>query len=239
MNTLLKFIISLVTACFTFNITPIQAQVGEARNDIAIGINGGVTLSSVTFTPTIKQGNLMGMIGGITLRYTCEKYFKSICALQVELNFSQRGWKEDIEDGSGNTYERTLNYLEVPFLMNMGWGKEQRGVKFFICAGPQFNFYLGGTEVYGGEGVWDTSQRPNNVDEQYGKEIENTFDYGITGGGGLDLATSIGHFILEARYYYGLADIFSNSKKDYFGRSGNSSVIVKFSYLFDIIKTKQ
>ncbi len=44
--------------------------------------------------------------------------------------------------------------------------------------------------------------------------------------------------MLEGRYYYGLGDIFKNTKKDYFGRSGNSSITVKLSYLFDIIKTK-
>lgn len=221
------------------SILPMQAQVGEARNDLAIGINGGINMSSVSFTPTIKQSNIMGMCGGITVRYTCEKYFKSICALQVEFNFAQRGWKEQIEDGSNNTYQRTTNYLEVPLLMSMGWGREQKGVKFFINAGPQFGFFLSDTEEYGGESPWDTSQRPNNVTEQYGKDIENSLDYGIAGGGGIELSTSIGHFLLEGRYYYGLADIFDNTKKDYFGRSGNSSITIKLTYLFDIIKTKK
>ena len=74
--------------------------------------------------------------------------------------------------------------------------------------------------------------------EQYGKDTENSFDYGICGGGGIDWSTKVGHFVLEGRYYYGLGDIFKNTKKDYFGRSGNSSITVKLSYLFDIIKTK-
>ena len=216
---------------------PARAQVGEARSDLAIGVNGGINLSSVTFNPTIKTTNLMGMCGGLTIRYTCEKYFTAICALQMEINYAQRGWKEDIEDGSGNTYQRTTNYLEVPFMFNMGWGREQRGVKFFINAGPQMNFFLSEKEEYGG-GTWDTSNRPNNVVEQYGKDTENSFDYGICGGGGIDWSTKVGHFVLEGRYYYGLGDIFKNTKKDYFGRSGNSSITVKLSYLFDIIKTK-
>lgn len=215
-----------------------KAQVGDPRNDLAVGINGGINLSSVSFTPTIKQSNLMGMCGGLTLRYTCEKYFTAICALQLEVNFAQRGWKEQIDDGSNNTYQRVTNYVEVPFLFNMGWGRERRGVKFFIDAGPQMNFFLNDKETYGGTGAWDTSNRPNNVTQQYGKSIDNSFDYGIAGGGGLDLSTKAGHFILEGRYYYGLADIFGNSKKDPFSRSGNSSITVKLSYLFDIIKTK-
>ena len=157
-----------------------------------------------------------------------------ICALQGELNISQRGWKERIEDGSNNTYHRTLNYLEVPFLAHLAWGRERRGVQFFVNAGPQFGFYLGDEEVKGGE-VWDTSSRPNNVIEQYGKEIDNRFDYGILGGLGLELRTGIGNFIIEGRYYYGLSDIYNNSKRDYFSRSANTTITAKITYLFDII----
>ena len=70
-------------------------------------------------------------------------------------------------------------------------------------------------------------------------EIENKFDYGIAGGIGLEYShPKIGHFLLEGRYYYGLGDIFGNSKRDYFGRSNNGSIIVKLTYLFDIVKTK-
>lgn len=233
----LKHFLAFAIASLLY-VMPVSAQVGEARSDLAIGINGGMNWSSVTFTPTIKTAYLTGMCGGLSIRYTCEKYFTAICAVQMEINYVQRGWEEVIEDGSNNTYQRVTNYLEVPFMFNMGWGREQRGVRFFINAGPQMNFFLGEEETYGGD-PWDPSHRPNNVIGQYGKATENKFDYGICGGGGLDWSTGIGHFVLEGRYYYGLADIFGNTKRDYFGRSGNSSITVKLSYLFDIIKTKK
>ena len=31
-------------------------QVGEPRNDFAVGINGGYTMNQMFFNPTIKQG---------------------------------------------------------------------------------------------------------------------------------------------------------------------------------------
>lgn len=214
-----------------------HAQVGEFRRDLAIGINGGVNLNSMGFTPTIKQGSLMGMTGGVTLRYTCEKYFATIAAVQMEINYSQQGWEEEIDDGSNNTYKRTINYIQVPFLAHLGWGREQRGVQFFVNAGPQFALYLSDKESYGGD-TWDVTNRPNDVTQQYGKEIENTFDYGITGGLGIDLSTKIGHFILEGRYYYGFGNIFSDTKKDPFSNSNHSIISIKFSYLFDLLRTK-
>ena len=215
----------------------IEAQVGERRNDLSIGVNAGMTMTQMSFEPKIKQEMKNSATFGITARYVCEKYFSSICAIQVELNYANLGWKEMIEDGSGNTYMRSLNYIQMPMLMHMGWGREERGFKFFINAGPQIGYCLGSSEEYGG-GVWDPSNRPNGVTYQYGKEVDNSFDYGIAGGLGLELSTGMGHFLIEGRYYYALGDVFDNSKKGYFGRSAHQTIAVKMTYLFDLIKTK-
>ena len=216
----------------------LAAQVGELRNEIAVGFNGGYNLSSVDFSPTIKQGLQPGYTGGVTLRYTSEKYFSLICAAQLELNFAQRGWNETIDDGSNNTYCRTTNYIEVPFFAHLGWGKEDRGLQFFVNAGPQIGLFLSDREFYGftSEEPWDTSNRPNNQTAQYGKKVENTLEYGIAGGLGMELKTDIGNFILEGRYFFGLSDMYGNSKADPFGRSANTTITTKITYLIDIIK---
>ena len=215
-----------------------QAQVGELRNNLAIGFNGGYNLSSVEFSPTIKQTLQPGLTGGVTLRYTSEKYFALICAAQLEVNFAQRGWNELIEDGTQNTYNRTTNYIEVPFFAHLGWGKEERGIQWFINAGPQFGFFLNDIEHYGftQEHEWDESKRPNGVVQQYGKAVENALEYGIAGGLGMELKTDIGNFIIEGRYFYGLSDMFGNAKADPFGRSANTTIMGKVSYLIDITK---
>ena len=214
------------------------AQVGELRSNLAVGFNGGYNLSKVDFSPTIKQNLHPGLTGGLTLRYTTEKYFSLICAAQLEVNFAQRGWDEMIDDGSNNTYSRTTNYVEIPFLAHIGWGKEERGLQFFINAGPQIGFFLSDSEHYGftEEYPWDISKRPNNIIEQYGREIENTLEYGIAGGAGLELKTGIGNFIIEGRYFFGLSDMFGNAKADPFGRSANTTITAKISYLIDITK---
>lgn len=215
-----------------------MAQVGELRDNVSIGINGGYNLSSVDFSPTIKQGLQPGFTGGATLRYTTEKYFALICAAQLEVNFAQRGWKETIDDGSNDTYSRTTNYIEIPFFAHLGWGKEDRGLQFFINAGPQIGLFLHDEEFYGvgQDGQWDTSNRPNNIIAQYGKEVENRLEYGIAGGLGIELKTGIGNFIVEGRYFFGLSDMYGNSKADPFGRSANTTITAKVTYLIDIIK---
>lgn len=64
----------LVCAC----ILPLHAQVGEQRHNFAVGVNGGINLNSVSFSPSVKQKNLMGINGGVTARYISEKYFSMI-----------------------------------------------------------------------------------------------------------------------------------------------------------------
>jgi hypothetical protein len=59
----------IATLLLTGFALPAVAQIGEARNNLSVGINGGVNLNSASFTPTIKQNSLMGITGGLTARY--------------------------------------------------------------------------------------------------------------------------------------------------------------------------
>lgn len=227
----------LILACALANTC--QAQIGENRSDLAVGVNGGYLLNTVGFNPTIKQNFHGGTTFGLTVRYTCEKYFSCYCALQGEINYAQMGWNELIET-STDTYKRDINYLQIPLLARMAFGKERGGVQGFLILGPQLGLYLSEKECRGGEwSDYTLSLRPNHRVEQYDMKVEKKFEYGITGGLGMQVSTKSGHyFILEGRYFYGLSDLFGNSKKDPFGKSNNGAIIAKLSYLIDIKKSK-
>lgn len=45
---------------------PANAQIGEQRHNFSVGINGGINLNSVSFSPRVRQNNLMGINGGVT-----------------------------------------------------------------------------------------------------------------------------------------------------------------------------
>lgn len=227
----------LRTYCLTLAlwcaVLSLSGQVGEYRSDFCAGVNGGVTMNTMNFSPTIKQSSKIGPQLGVSFRYISEKYFKSICGVLVELNYANLGWKEKIEDGSSNTYSHGINYLQLPLLMQMGWGKERKGVKFVLEAGPQIGYAFSTSESRGG-GEWNVSHRPNNVVYQYDHDIDNRFDYGIAAGLGVEFSTGGSHFIIQGRYYYGLGDTYDNSKKGYFARSANQTISVKLTYMKDI-----
>ncbi len=210
---------------------PGLAQVGEQRHNFAMGINGGINLNSVSFSPTVRQSNLMGINGGFSARYISEIYFKMICGAQIEVNFSQHGWKEFYEDYPELQYTRKMTYVEIPFMAHLAFGKE-RGVQGFFHAGPQIGFFLGDSHTQSGD--WENY--PNLVVEQHEKAVENKFDYGITAGAGLEIRTKAGNFMVEGRYYYALSDFYQSSKKDYFSRSAHGVISAKITYLFDITR---
>ena len=219
-------------------LSSLHAQVGEYRSALAVGVNGGYALNKVSFDPTIKQKYHQGITGGLTMRYTCERYYSLLCALQLEVNYAQMGWKEQIET-STDTYSRTVNYFQVPLLARLGLGKEERGVMGYLVLGPQLGFYLSDSDERGGEWSEETlALRPNRVVEQYDLPIQRKFEYGITGGLGLEVNTRhAGHFMLEGRYYFGLSNIFNDGKADAFGRSANGAIVAKITYLFDVLKS--
>ena len=229
-----KFLFTAL-AFFFLCLSRAGAQVGEQRYNLALGVNGGINLNRVSFSPTIEQKNLLGINGGFTARYICEKYFSMICGAQVEVNFSQRGWDEFYEYYPDVHYTRTMNYVEIPFLAHLAFGKD-RGMQFFINIGPQIGFLISDSEKQSGDMDGILENNPYADTEQHGKPIDNEFDYGIAGGLGVELRTKAGNFLVEGRYYFGLSDFFSSTKKDYFARSAHGTITAKITYLFDITK---
>ena len=252
----------LLFTLFTLLPLSASAQVGEFRKDLAIGVNGGYVMSNVSFMPKVPQGFQGGMTGGLTVRYTCEKYFKSICAVVAEVNYAQIGWKEDILDMQDQPvplhtdpsqtlrYSRQMNYVQMPVFARLGWGRERNGFQAFFQIGPQFGFFLS-DKIDSNFDAHQPAFDPMSIEYQYsGKRashvmaqdtmaVENKFDYGIAVGAGLEYSNRhVGHFLIDARYYYGLGNMYGSTKRDYFGRSNFGNIVIKFTYLFDIIRTK-
>lgn len=233
--------------------TPVSAQIGEHRNTFAVGGNAGYILSNVGFVPTVAQGLHGGPTVGFSWRYTCEKYFSTICSIYGEVNYASTGWKENIVDindvkvvdpttGSPQEYSRTINYVQVPVMAHLAWGKENRGLNFFVNAGPQFGYYLSESSSYNFDLNQEierikngTSQRSSSIYAQDTMQVKNKLDYGIAAGLGLEYSVpKVGHFMLTARYYYGLGNIYGSRKRDVFSKSNHGNIVIKATYLIDL-----
>ena len=188
------------------------------KPEIYLGISQGGTGSMLNFSPSVKQDFLFGYNGGLFFRYVTEKGR----ALQVELNYSQRGWAEQ-----ENPYARQLNYVEMPFLMHIYWGEKTRA---FINLGPKISYLLSENVLY--------NNSENSTNERHTQDIYNKFDYGITLGAGLEFAFKKQHFFLEIRPNYSLSSVFSNNKRDTYTFSNNLNLAVNLAWLMQINKNK-
>ena len=200
---------------FVFSLPAVGQQ--PFSKELSLGISSGMTLSSIDFLPSMKQNSHWTYNGGATARFISGKHV----GIQGELNFSQRGWNKRMANDS--TYSRTLNYLEIPLLTHFYIGNK---VRFIIHLGPKFSYLLSENA--------NANFTPNNTREY--KPIANKIDYGLCGGGGLELRTSALNYIIEGRYYYGLSDLFPNGRGHDFMRSANRNISVNFVVLYNILK---
>jgi hypothetical protein len=66
-------------------------------------------------------------------------------------------------------------------------------------------------------------------------QVKNKLDYGIAAGLGLEYSVpKVGHFMLTARYYYGLGNIYGSRKRDAFSKSNHGNIVIKATYLIDL-----
>lgn len=228
MKRILVFALLLITVSFG-----VSAQ-KKISKELFLGVKGGTTWSRLSISPNIKQDFALGYLGGVSMRYAEEKFFGVI----VELNFAQHGWKEDFTDEPENyKYRRTLNYIELPFLAHIYFGN--KAFRFFINLGPQIGLCVGENTVANFNYAEPPAFEITRETQHYTKGVEHPFDYGLTGGGGFEVRIKQKHAILiEARYYFGLGDIYKNRSEDYFSVSSNQSILLSLSYMINIKKNK-
>ena len=200
-------------------------------SNVAIGVKGGATFSEVFFNPSVNQKFSPGMTAGVMVRYIEENHF----GLIAELNFVQRGWTENFEEAPYN-YKRTINYVELPVLAHIYFGR--RG-KFFFNAGPQVAMYLSDST----DANFDPREMAtlpdfpyvNRMNEQMLMDVTQKFDYGISAGiGGEFNLNRRNSLSVEARFYYGLGNVFPSKRTDTYNASNQMTISATLGYWFRV-----
>ncbi len=109
-------------------------------------------------------------------------------------------------------------------------------MKGFINLGPEVGFLVG-TSYSANFDVNNIGALPdfpdNRMTDQLTMEPTNKFDYGISGGAGIEFALKRRHLInLEARYYFGIGNIFPDDRRDTFSASRGMSIMVTLGYSY-------
>lgn len=212
----------------------VQAQKRLTEPEMYLGVHGGVLGSTVLFSPANEymtpfiNGAILGGTGGLVFRYSEQK----CCAVQVELNYMQRGWREagvNVNKVQAN-YTRNLHYLELPFLMHLYFGSQRfRG---FVNLGPQIGYCIKDEVV---------NHNPKGFpDRPEYQKLEHPFDWGIAGGLGCYFRSrKAGVYQLEIRANYSLGTLFNNKVGADFKQSNPLCVGVHLAWLWEFKKTKE
>lgn len=220
----------LVAVCL-LGFGTVRAQRSIFKSEFYVGAGGGPTFARVDFSPSVPQQFFLGFRGGVAAKYISQKHLGFV----AEVNFSQRGWKEDYDASGEFSYSRRFNYVEIPFMTHAYAGNKTR---FIFNAGPQISFLLSDNQQMSQALADDLAARraaqPDApIGEQYmAFESLKRVDYGIVVGTGMQLKTGLGDFDLEGRYYFGFGDVFPNNRAraDYFQRSANRIIEAKLTY---------
>ena len=238
----------IVVVLFSFLSLSLHAQQNQFLQEIALGVNGGINFSKVSFLHNLpvmamQLGDIgmdMRMKGGISARYISMKHF----GVQLEINYMQGGWKERFKDGdyvssadfsrsanfSGVRIYRRLDYIEIPLLSHIYFGKKTR---FFFNLGPKLGILVSYRNL-------KSNLSPEQIDifnpndPRIFDKGHNNFDYGLSVGSGLDLQIGRLHTIVEGRYTFGFGDVYSNSKSDIYQRSNNQNAAVTIGFLLPV-----
>lgn len=200
---------------------------------IWIGGRAGMSMSRMSFSPSIPQGWLMGSGGAVTFRYSEEKVFGVI----ADFGWEQRGWKELYGEDKSLNFHRQLTYLHLPVLSHIYFGTPR--FKGFVNLGPEFGYLIGSSaganfDYHNPAAVADLPHRYLRT-EQWTAEITGKFDYGIAAGLGVEFYVQPRHSVVfEARFYYGLGNIFPSSKADTFSASRSMTLAFTLGYNFRI-----
>lgn len=206
----------------------VRAQTHYSSN-VSFGVHGGIDLSQMFFNPSIKQGWPVNPMFGAAIRYIEENHF----GLIGEVNWVRRGWKENFE-GLPFRYQHNIDYIEIPVFAHIYFGRRAR---FFINAGPQIAFKIGDS-VSANFDPYNTGSIPdfpntNRRNEAMTEPVTQKVDYGITAGLGCEYNINIRNSIsLEARYYFGLGNIFASGRRDTFRASNTMYIAICAGYWF-------
>lgn len=210
--------------------TAASAQTHYASN-VSIGAKGGIDLSRIFFNPSVHQGWLVNPTLGVRVKYIEENHF----GLIAEVNWVRRGWAENFE-GLPFHYHRNLDYIEIPVFAHIYFGGKAR---FFLNAGPQIAFRVGESVSanFDPENILNIPDFPNRNrrNDQLTEKVTQKVDYGISAGLGCEYYINPHNAIdFEARYYFGLGNVFASGRQDTFRASNSMYISLTFGYWFRV-----
>lgn len=173
---------------------------------ISIMPKAGVSLSNLSVSDEILYGSpkpdsKIGLVVGAAFEISV----LDMLSIQPELLFVQKG---AIQEYSGAGYSETdtwtINYLELPVLLKVKFGR------FYVGAGPSISYGIGGK--YKEEWNYQGDAGEDSADIKFGEEPDGNetdwyFDNALDMGALVGAGAKVGPIVIDARYGMGLSNM--------------------------------
>ncbi|MCF8362399.1 MAG: PorT family protein [Prolixibacteraceae bacterium] len=184
-----------------------------------LGIKFGGNISGIYSDPFINQKINAGITSGLVFQHISEKNL----GVQLELNYKQTGWNENLD--STNIYTRQFNIVELPFMTHVKIGNQK--TRFIVNIGPYLSYLLSENESL------NLLHETEEI-EYYGIKIDNKANIGLCLGLGMSRQTSIGLFQMESRISSSINDMFSRNSVFPFSSSKSLNAELSLLYVIEI-----
>lgn len=175
-------------------------------------------------------------IVGLSYRYRGGDDY--VGAVQIDLNYNEKGYKLLPRLGSDSSYQRSVQMIELPFLWQPYIPLFNRKAFIFFNVGPYASMILGSSEE---QLVSNTNGVLWSVPYDFNTVKDNRFEYGLLGGGGISVKAGRFEIFTEFRYVYGFGDLIKNSNKypdSYYKESAMDQLNLTFGLYYNIFRKK-
>ncbi len=173
-----------------------------------VGVRGGYGGGMIRFEPARETGLLLGYpSGGVTWKYYSPT--PVVGAIEVDLQYVKKGYKEYPRVNSDTSYQRTLSAVELPFFWQPHVYLFNRSARAFLNLGVYVSYIISSDSLT----VSKTNGTLYSGSYPFRTVKDNRWEYGLCGGVGINVLIKRYEITAEARYSFGYSDIYKNTDK--------------------------
>jgi hypothetical protein len=166
-----------------------------------VGLKAGVNFTWINFDvkfqqKIVEQDLKIGYMGGLTFQY----FNQPNVGIQLEVLYIQKGFKTKFDTLNNLQYERTIDYLSLPFLMHAAIGKKRFKLSFLL--GPYISYAISSHEIF------TEDNRSYEQDYEFDREHDNRFEFGLQAGIAFRNTFKFGILELEGNFAYSFTSLY-------------------------------
>lgn len=208
------------------------SQEKEVVRENYIGIGGGVTTFAIVmdseFIINNEQLDLSTSNNGRTAGIAYKNFSEKSVGLALEFNYIKKGGNnvfiynsdENPTDTTVVLFKHDLEYVELPFMMNLRFGKKK--LKINLYGGPNISYLFNQKITILGD----------KKEELYKTGTDLKFEFALNGGGGISYKFGKNVFELGMRFSQGLTNIFKYKSINSALRNQNQVTSARFNYYY-------